>query len=308
MKNRMKFILLLITLISLNSHASFRSELIETTAVKQMIAEGFTHIADQNLSEIQRDLLTVRFKTIDGVPIGSCGRRIGMLNWPDKNLVVVPKAYFKSALPQDVLSAWVLHEGYSATNRFDENYGFSVGLTWLASKTQMEKFFILSEGLMEQAMDPRQEIAACSGRFPSYLVAGGGSTGVGGGGDPFAVQIKLELMNSIYDDFSLGGSAKNFELIKPILIRALRLPLEAMDVDFTIAKDATRLLQLVEKISKDPVEFVRSDSGQLIVKYPVMDLNEQPALRQKIVMKIQQQLYIEELQDLNKKMKKSGGQ
>ncbi len=304
----MKFVVLFIALVSFKTYASFRSELAGNTAVQQMITEGFSQIADQNLSEVQRDLLTVRFQSIDGVPIGSCGRRLGMLNRPDQRLVFVPSDYFKSSLPETVMSAWVLHEGYSATNRFDENYGFSVGLTWLANKTQNEKLLFLSEDLMEKAMDPRQEIAACSGNFPSYVVAGGGSTGVGGGGDPFAVQIKLELMNSIYKGFPQVGGAKEFELIKPILIRALRLPLEAMDVDFSIGKDSTRLLQLVKKIYEEPVEFKRSASGQLIVKYPVMDLNEQPALREKIVNKIQQQLYAEELRERIEKMKLRGKQ
>ena len=211
---------------SVRSFAFSTEELVMNSSIKTLIENHFTSIGGQNLQELRAQFAKVKIQDISGVPIGSCGRRLGMLNIPKTHSIFVPSAYLISILPKEILDTWLLHEGLEAVEIFDENYAFSVGVSWLAHRSKEDQAWFLSTDMMNQAIDAKQKVADCTTQFTD-LLASGGSTGTGGGGDPLAIQLKMEIMDLIFKDFKiLKSEAERLSLIH-IFTRLLKLPLEA---------------------------------------------------------------------------------
>ncbi len=274
-------------------------ELISNSSIQTLLDNKFGSIGGQDLQRIREQFFIVKIQDISGVPIGSCGRRLGMLNIPKMHSIFVPPPYFRSTLPKQVSDTWLLHEGLEAIDIFDENYGFSVGLSWLAQRTKAEQTWFLSTDMMTQASDPKQEVGECTDRFTELVAAGGssgkggGSTGTGGGGDPLAIQLKLEMMDLVFDHFKSlkTESEKQYEI--HIFTSLLRLPLEAAAFQPDADKDA--LLKIAKDINDNPVQFQKSPSGELRATYSMLDLNAQPELRKRIESLILTKIYGEEL-------------
>lgn len=300
MKTVKELIFLLLCLLISPAALAFTAttnDLVNNSDIKTLIQQKVSIVGGISLRSLRQDFQTVQILPLpNDVPIGSCGKRLGMLNLPEKRTIYVPTIKIYDSLSKRVQNTWLLHEGLGALAKFDENYGLSVGIAWLASIPNQQRQMFLNSKVMDRIADPYQEVAPCSAKLQQFAGGRPGSTGVGGGGDPFAVLIKLELMEKAWN------IASNFppDIAIDLMERILKLPLEAADFN-PFETDPKKLQELVQKMLIQPVEYDRTLSGSLIARFPVLALSQFDGFRERVVSDIFANLMIELQNGMTKK-------
>ncbi|MGZ3773232.1 MAG: hypothetical protein ACXVCY_02305 [Pseudobdellovibrionaceae bacterium] len=157
--------------------------------------------------------------------LAACGQRVGAANIPGKFLVALPDYEPYYGLKPEIQSLWFLHEALEAVG-FNDRYGqISLTVGVLAEETTSSDF------QQKLALNFSKIIKASSNikvtpnntnfcKSNSNLqIAGGGSTGVGEGGDPISFDLKWnsykilkQISSSDMIDIDLFGELAQFPL------------------------------------------------------------------------------------------------
>ncbi|MGZ3773395.1 MAG: hypothetical protein ACXVCY_02850 [Pseudobdellovibrionaceae bacterium] len=205
---------------SLNPHdQAFENQIKETAkkAIKEfeLIPNAEKVLKFQDWNESIDDVHVLSFSNNGIQPSGSgYGKKTAIHLVKPKTVIFDVSDFYSTSLggnASSVQETLILHELWSALGLWDENFQHSVGLWWLRNLPgEKQQFYLKSnkfhfiwspQKVKEEALYP-----LAGSQFESQSVAfvmadngDGGSTSVGGAGDWAAVQIKMEMLNSVSD-------------------------------------------------------------------------------------------------------------
>lgn len=165
--------------------------------------------------------------------MGSCQTRRGMVNFQKQKKVTLSPYFGPFTIKTPFFDAWVFHESLEALGYFDENYGLSIGLLWVAQLPDHDRQQFLKSDFFEVIADKSQETfcdVSYKPKAPTSLkrsVAGdGGSTGVGSGGDPWAIELKYRMLDFVYGSQTRPTASSGSEVpLLQKLIKILKIPM-----------------------------------------------------------------------------------
>lgn len=159
---------------------------------------GTPQVGEINLQDIRNQLSQVKWLyNKEHVP-ASKGNRFGAIHFTEEKLVVInQKALLVGSTDQSAVLLY--HELFGVLGYDDENYSLSTSLRGLETNPTMSNFLLPSFQGIKHKSNNRQ-----------YKREGGG-TGVGGGGDPFAAEIKNILMQVLIRAKELSRSIFEME-------------------------------------------------------------------------------------------------
>jgi hypothetical protein len=261
---------------------SFKDE-VDTSSAKirqlfktRLIDQGIERIGNVDLVpflEKTRSMKIVYLNKETG--IGSCGRRVGIVNLPNSNRIVISsEEAFPNLLDQISTTAfdiWITHERLEAAGYFDENYGLSLLIFFLSELEGTEQNELLKSDVPELATDPNQDVSGCN----QELLNLAGSSGVGGGGDPFSIEIKWQLIRKMHLEYKKTHQSDSDKVV--FLTALSKILLLQLETDFTGLANALAagptfsrddIVQKVEQFLKAGPTLSYSDKGSLFVRYP----------------------------------------
>ncbi len=163
------------------------------------------------------------------VQTGSCSKRRGMSNNAKAKTVTLSPYLQTLVMTTENFDLWIFHEILGALGVFDENYALSTTTFLFARLSDRLRLKALEMGLFENVTDPNQK-TMCDVEKTKNLVdviyhAGGGSTGVGAGGDPLGLSIKLKLLTTFLSN-QLESDIPSTKLDQILLKKIILIPVE----------------------------------------------------------------------------------
>lgn len=217
---------------------------IQSHCVQQVGDLNLTRLADE-FSELKAYIFTAGF-----FGAGEAGtRETGVCDPKEKRVLLSCYSWQQSGAETREIVA--LHEALCAAGYVDDDYQLAVGLWQLAKQLGM---------LNDQRSSPFRNIGRRTEtpRFPPAGVNGakglsGGVTNVGGGGDAFAVDVKVGVLEKISESLrkpGAGGTGLRFSRIMDRIINA------QIEIDNTGTAE------------KGTVTFGKTDDGRLSMRVP----------------------------------------
>ncbi len=187
--------------------------------IDNLIALKDKDLCGVNLDDLKQRVQKIKFGLVDGEPIVGSGYRNGALNLPEEKVVLYNLQKMEGySIRQKTILRW--HETFGAAGFDDDNYFLSVVVAIkLTSRTTLHPE--LTKRFVQQFNRTRIQKDKTFG-----LLAAGGATGVGGGGDGVTAEIKWMLI-SYMNQFStkLGTPEQTTELLD----LAIDTPLESLE-------------------------------------------------------------------------------
>jgi hypothetical protein len=156
------------------------------------------------MANLLKEFETVRTEKLITYPADNTGMRFGMVNYPGVVQYWPPSVTYPSP---SVAQVWLLHEFLEANGHYDHKYENSIALWWLLQLNTDKRDLFLKNVLLIQLAD-----------------GGGGVTGIGAGGDPWAIATKMLLVQSA-ENFCKKNCKEGTSVYK-LYQRILKLPLE----------------------------------------------------------------------------------
>jgi hypothetical protein len=163
-----------------------------TEATRSLQVNGVNRIGNLDLQKFTKQVSKVHaviFNSDAAILMGSgSASRSTAVNLIKNNLVILQSADWQQTPPK-VKPVLALHESFGATGYDDENYQVSTELWSLSQKSKRE----MNAALQMPAADAVKNIQ--HRKLQPIYQLGNGATGVGGGGDNVALEVKMELLD-----------------------------------------------------------------------------------------------------------------
>ena len=151
---------------------------------------GMSQLGAIHLDQLIEELTKVEWSVFNlGFISASGGKRTTAMYLVKSKQVFVTELAWQWVLPQ-FQPLMALHEGLGASGYDDENYQISTTLFYLAQIPAAEADEIMKAGPFLEIL---QSVVRRT-KEPKYLLASGGATGVGGGGDYLGAEAKVMLL------------------------------------------------------------------------------------------------------------------
>lgn len=197
---------------------------VATIIIKDLSSYGLTQVGNLNLNNLIAEFKFVKFRQSpikNACPIAAGGLRSGIVNYPEHKIILFcDSALFNS--PELTRQVLLLHEYLGATGYDDENYQLSLGL-WLLRALKIENKYdkFINSELIYLFQSPKSNALT-----HKLILADGGVTSTGPGGDPFEIYTKFALILQAKQFLNLKeneDSACLFSLYKKILLSRIEV-------------------------------------------------------------------------------------